>query len=66
MTDDERDLLRENRDKARAALKLITASLGDYLPEQIALMFARIAGPFAVELRALDERLRALKPRSSQ
>jgi hypothetical protein len=149
MTDDERDLLRENRDKARAALKLITASLDDYvpfdpaaerspkelepydaladrfiraiesslrffrsveihefgvpadstremldrmeklrwvssadlwmamrsirnrivddyLPEQIALMFARIAGPFAVELRALDERLAAMKQQSGQ
>jgi uncharacterized protein YutE (UPF0331/DUF86 family) len=31
----------------------------DYLPEQVARMFAQIAGPFAAELRALDRRLDA-------
>ena len=31
----------------------------DYLPEQVAQMFAQIAGPFAAELRALDRRLDA-------
>jgi len=29
----------------------------DYLPEQVAAMFAQIAGPFAQELRGLAERL---------
>jgi hypothetical protein len=29
----------------------------DYLPEQVAQMFAQIAGPFAAELRSLAERL---------
>jgi len=29
----------------------------DYLPEQVAAMFAQIAGPFAIELRSLNERL---------
>jgi hypothetical protein len=29
----------------------------DYLPEQVAAMFAQIAGPFAQELRGLTERL---------
>lgn len=33
----------------------------DYLPEQVAQMFAQIAGPFAAELRALDERLAAAR-----
>lgn len=31
----------------------------DYLPEQVAQMFALITGPFAQELRALDDRLSA-------
>jgi len=29
----------------------------DYLPGQVALMFAQITGPFAAELRALETRL---------
>jgi hypothetical protein len=34
----------------------------DYLPEQVAQMFAQITGRFAVELRALGERLAATGP----